>query len=150
MKLHNFPPPIYIPFTLSSPSLYPPSSPHPSSPHSPPPLPHPLLDQPVFSTVVADYCVLVVALLQDGEEAVREEMAGSVGILLAHISPLVGESWRLRCVPFRIHRSQLYEFRAVYIVIIMHKKFLCNFFSRPHQSPSSVKKAFPEYLLFAW
>ena len=47
----------------------------------------------MFSTVVADYCVLVVALLQDGEEAVREEMAGSVGILLAHISPLVGESW---------------------------------------------------------
>ena len=35
---------------------------------------------------VQTYCVLVVGLLQDGEEEVRDEMAASMGYILAHIS----------------------------------------------------------------
>ena len=39
---------------------------------------------------VQTYCVLVVGLLQDGEEEVRDEMAASVGYILAHVSLSVG------------------------------------------------------------
>ena len=88
--LHNQSSPSH--FLSLIPCTPPPPSPPPPSLPPPPPLLHPPLDQPVPYTVVADYCVLVVALLQDGEEEVREEMAGSVGILLSHIYPLVGES----------------------------------------------------------
>ena len=36
------------------------------------------------------YCELVVTLLQDGEEEVRDEMATSVGKIFSHLSQLPG------------------------------------------------------------
>ena len=46
--------------------------------------------KPELSVLVETYSMLVVGLLQDGVEEVREEMATSVGTILSSLSPSVG------------------------------------------------------------
>ena len=45
-------------------------------------------------------------------------------------------------MPFRIHRSQLYEFRAVYIVIIMQTQNFCAIFLVDPTNHHQVSKKF--------
>ena len=42
---------------------------------------------------VESYTLLIVALLQDGDEEVRDEMAASVGVILSSISHTFGKLW---------------------------------------------------------